>query len=27
MAQVVKYLPAKCKALTSNPSTAKKKKL
>jgi hypothetical protein len=24
MAQVVKYLPGKCKALSSNPSTEKK---
>jgi hypothetical protein len=26
MVQVVKYLPSNCKALSSNPSTAKKKK-
>jgi hypothetical protein len=26
MAQVVKHLPSKCKTLSSNPSTAKKKK-
>jgi hypothetical protein len=25
MTQVVEYLPAKCKALSSNPDTAKKK--
>jgi hypothetical protein len=27
MAQVVKYLPSKCKALSSNPSTERKKSL
>jgi hypothetical protein len=27
MAQAVEYLPLKCKALSSNPSTAKKKEV